>query len=128
VCERDMVVADIFVLRCTQARVCVCEREYVCVSGRENVYVWERSCVCERDMIVADIFALRCTHDMGRLRLVGSIKLYVSFAECSLFHRALLQFAKETYKFIDPTNRSHPIGQGDLVATLFLIICLFCRM
>jgi len=28
---------------------------------------------------------------MGWLRLVGSIKLYVSFAECSLFYRALLR-------------------------------------
>jgi len=29
--------------------------------------------------------------DMGWLRLVGSIKLYVSFAEYCLFYRALLQ-------------------------------------
>jgi len=45
---------------------------------------------------------------MGWLRLVvGSIKLQVSFAEYSLVYRAL--FAKETYNFIDPTSRSHPI-------------------
>ena len=30
-------------------------------------------------------------HVMGWLRLVGTIKLYVSFAEYRLFHRALLQ-------------------------------------
>ena len=30
-------------------------------------------------------------HDMGWLRLAGSLKLYVSFAEYSLFYRALLQ-------------------------------------
>ena len=30
-------------------------------------------------------------HDMGWLRLVGFCKLYVSFAEYSLFYRALLQ-------------------------------------
>ena len=30
-------------------------------------------------------------HNMGWLRRVGSWKLYVSFAECSLFYRALLQ-------------------------------------
>ena len=29
--------------------------------------------------------------NMGWLRLVGSLKLKVSFAECSLFYRALLQ-------------------------------------
>jgi len=49
---------------------------------------------------------------MGCLRLVGSLKLYVSFAEYSLFCGALLQkrsFAKETYNFKEPTNRSHPI-------------------
>jgi len=44
---------------------------------------------------------------MGWLRLVASIKLQVSFAKYSLFYRALL--AKETYNFIEPTNRSHPI-------------------
>jgi len=43
---------------------------------------------------------------MWWLRLVASIKLQVSFAEYSLFHRAL--FAKETHNLIDPTNRSHP--------------------
>jgi len=32
-----------------------------------------------------------CLCDMGWLRLVGSLKLQVSFAEYSLFHRALLQ-------------------------------------
>ena len=63
---------------------------------------------------------------MGWLRLVGSLKLYVSFVE----YRALLQkrpmisrgllkkrpiilkssFAKETHNFKEPTNRSHPIS------------------
>jgi len=49
---------------------------------------------------------------MGWLRLVGSLKLYVSFAEYSLFYRALLQkrpIIKETYNFKEPTKRSHPI-------------------
>jgi len=44
---------------------------------------------------------------MGWLRLVGSIKLQVSFAKYSLFYRGLLQ--KETYDLIDPTNISHPV-------------------
>jgi len=43
---------------------------------------------------------------MGWLRLVGSFKLYVSFAEYGLFDSAL---PKETYNFKEPTNRSHPI-------------------
>jgi len=59
---------------------------------------------------------------MGWLRVVGSFKLWVSFAENRLFYRAFLQkrriisrsllkgfFAKETYNFKEPTNRSHPI-------------------
>jgi len=44
---------------------------------------------------------------MGWLRLVGSIKLQVSFAEYSLFYRALLQERPEI--FIGPTDQSHPI-------------------
>ena len=43
---------------------------------------------------------------MGWLQSVGSIKLYVSFAQYGLFYRVFLQ---ETYNFIDPTNCSHPI-------------------
>jgi len=50
--------------------VCVCVCVYVCV--RECVQ--RTGCGC-----------------MGWLRLVGSIKLYVSFAEYGLFYRALLQ-------------------------------------
>ena len=44
---------------------------------------------------------------MGWLRLVGSLKLQVSYAE----YKSLLQgsFAKETYNFKEPTNRSQPI-------------------
>ena len=38
--------------------------------------------------------------DMGLLRSVGSIKLEVYFGS----------FVKETYNFIDPIIRSHPIG------------------
>jgi len=55
---------------------------------------------------------------MGRLRSVGSIKLWVSFAEHHLLYRAF--FAKETYNFKEPTNRSHPIV--DFVASWLLRI------
>jgi len=46
--------------------------------------------------------------DMGWLRLVGSIKKQVSFAEYSLFYRALLQ--KRPIFLKEPTHRSHPIA------------------
>ena len=52
----------------------------------------------------------------GGLRSVGSMKLQVSFAEYCLFHRSLL---KETYNFIDPTSRSHPISKY-----LVLVMCV----
>jgi len=49
----------------------------------------------------------RCALSMGWLRLVGSSKLHVSFAEYRLFYRALLQ--KRSIIFKEPTNQSHPI-------------------
>ena len=45
---------------------------------------------------------------MGCLRLVGSLNLQVSFAEYSLFYRALLQKRPVILK-PEPTDRSHPI-------------------
>ena len=57
--------------------MCVRERKLVhlvCVSGRESFYVEFMS-----------------VGDMGWLRLVNSLKSWVSFAEYSLFYRALLQ-------------------------------------
>jgi len=50
----------------------VCEVHYVCVQRSSCIHVWV------------------CIH-MGWLRSVGSIKLYVSFAEYCLFYKALLQ-------------------------------------
>jgi len=44
---------------------------------------------------------------MGSLRLVGSLKLQVSF-EKEPYKRDYIP-AKETYSFKKPTNRSHPI-------------------
>ena len=40
------------------------------------------------------------------LKLVGSFKFQVSFAEYSLFYRAVLQ---KRPNFKEPTDRSHPI-------------------
>jgi len=44
----------------------------------------------------------------GWLRLVGSSKLWVSFAEYRVFFQG--SFAKETYDFKGPTSRSHNIS------------------
>jgi len=42
-------------------------------------------------LVCAAIFFGQICQDMGWLRSVGSLKLYVSFAEYSLFCRALLE-------------------------------------
>jgi len=55
---------------------------------------------------------------MEWLRLVGSLKLKVSFAEHSLFYRAL---AKPTYNFKEPIHRSHPIPAGTLEQILYTL-------
>ena len=49
---------------------------------------------------------------MGWLRLAGSFKLHVYFAEYSLFYRALLQ--KRPIVFKELTNRSHSICKLDI--------------
>jgi len=64
--------------------VCVCERERERESERER----ERECVWERECDTAE--SMNPVITMGWLRLVGSLKLYVSFAEYCLFYRALL--------------------------------------
>ena len=49
-------------------------------------------CICvPSKMTSLCMYTYRHVYDMGWLRSVGSIKLQVSFAEYSLFHRALLQ-------------------------------------
>jgi hypothetical protein len=50
---------------------------------------------------------LSCVGHIGWLQLVGSIKLLISFAK-ETYKRDYS--AKETYNFIDPTDRSHPIS------------------
>jgi len=53
----------------------------LCVCASETEKVCVRECVNRKD---------RRLGDMGWLRLVGSTKLQVSFAEYRLFYRALL--------------------------------------
>ena len=48
-------------------------------------------------------------HAMGWLRLVGSLKLQVSFAKEPYKKDNILQ--KKTYNFKEPTDRNHPIGR-----------------
>jgi len=55
---------------------------------------------------------------MRWLPLVGSLKLQVSFAEYSLFYKAL---AKETNNFKEPTNRSHPIDTDYSTSSNFFL-------
>ena len=50
---------------------------------------------------------------MGWLRLVGSLKLQVSFAKEP--YKKELYSAKETYNFKEPTNRSNPIAPCPLL-------------
>jgi len=62
--------------------------KYVCVC------VCACACVCVRESIYQSAALIDLLSDgaaMGWLRLVGSLKLQVSFAEYSLFYRALLQ-------------------------------------
>ena len=60
------------------------------------------------DVPFGQFFILFASLPMGWLRLVGSIKLQVSFAKEPWKKRQYS--AKETYNLIDPTNRSHPIS------------------
>jgi len=63
---------------------------------------------------------LNCSHDMrqkahmGWLWLVGSSKIIGHFCKRALQKRRYSAFAKETYNFEEPTNRSHPISTNDL--------------
>jgi len=54
------------------------------------------------------LVSLQMSH-MGWLRLVGSLKLLLSFPEYRLFYRALLQ---KRHNCEEPTNRSHLITKG----------------
>jgi len=88
----------------SMAFICI----YVCVTGVRmricivnGVGIHICMCQCRRyaymHVSMAFIRTYECIHGvhmhicMGWLRLVGSIQLYVSFAECSLFGGALFQ-------------------------------------
>ena len=52
---------------------------------------YKRDCILQKRRVVHNILQHSIRGSMGWLRLVGSFKLQVSFAEYSLFYRALLQ-------------------------------------
>jgi len=59
-------------------------------------FCWKFTLTCEffSNSLFVTLTLVRfstCRHTMGWLRLVGSLELQISFAEYSLFHRALLQ-------------------------------------
>jgi len=85
----------------------------------------------------------RCTHifllRMGWLRLVGSLKLYVSFSEYRLFYRALLQkrhvslrsqlIVATPYRHIHIIHAyiSPPYALWDIFQNMVSFIWLFCK-
>jgi len=71
---------------CVCVCVCMCMCVCACVMS-DFVYV----CVCVRVWVSGVVLSVFAFAAMGWLRLVGSIKLYASFAEYWLFCRALLQ-------------------------------------
>jgi len=79
-----------------RACVCVCAerwREWEKESGREGECVYVCARARARDREKESMYDRESMYmvDMGWLRLVGSLKLQVSFAEYRLFYRALLQ-------------------------------------
>ena len=57
----------------------------------------------------ASRICIRKSSDMGRLRLVGFLKLYVSFTKETYERDDILQKGPTVFEKI--TNRSHPIGK-----------------
>jgi len=115
------------VLQCFAVCCSVLQRVAVCCSVLQCVAVCYSVLQCGQNISQTKRILTLFAHLMRWLRLVGSSKLYVSFAEYSLFYRALLQkgpiilrslliVAKGTYNFKEPTNRSHHICHGTYVS------------
>jgi len=89
---------------------------YICTqtcthTAHPNIYVY---------VYIHKCIYMVCILYMRWLRLVGSFKLYVSFAGYSLFYRALLQ---KRPIILRPTNRSHLIARFYKHA-MHLLICV----
>jgi len=76
-CICIQVYTNIHINVCIYIYVCICTYVYICIM-LIITYIYEGIYMCTYTR-------------MGWLRLVGSLKLYVSFEKYSLFYRALLQ-------------------------------------
>jgi len=72
VCVGVYMHVHVYVCVCVCVRVCACVRACVCVCVRERAREREGECV---------FYHCQSARDTGWLRLVGSLKLYVSFAK-----------------------------------------------
>jgi len=84
----------IYVYVCLYIYICICICAYILQSQLENNLQWKMICnKCNKCMNFSTANYTRALQIlvMGWLRLVGSLKSQVSFAEYSLFYRALLQ-------------------------------------
>jgi len=81
----------------------------ICVPWLLHICDMTHSCSDIIDMCDMTRLCMTWLTDMGWLRLVGSLKLQVSFAEYRLFYRSLFQKRYIIYSFKEPTNRSHPL-------------------
>ena len=112
VCVRVLVCVCVCACACVCVGGCMCVCLCMCVRARTHMHacvcMYVRVCVC---LCVCVCVAIMClfgqlvcynmpvghcvnysvNNRMGWLRVVGSLKLYVSFAEYRLFYRALLQ-------------------------------------
>jgi len=89
VCECECVCVRAFLCVCVFVCLCLCLCLCRCVRERERERM--RECVCVCVLVCVCVCCRVAKTHMGWLRLVGSLKLYVTFAEYSLFYRALLQ-------------------------------------
>ena len=72
-------------------------------------------------VVATPYLQVTCSTRMGWLRSVGSLKLYVSFAEYSLFYRALLQKRPVLLRSLPIVATAYPECNGSC-CTLYLFI------
>jgi len=131
----------------------MCIHTYICTYIHTQAYsyryVSRRACAVEISSVCPIyVYVDECTRaytyipvcgcmNMGWLWLVGSLKVQDKSQMISLFCRIsfLLQgsFAKESYDFKDPTNRSHPIQcnmpcRGSVMKCIYVYICIYIHL
>jgi len=104
---------------CMFMRMCI----YVYICMLMNMHMYMYMCM--------HTHARMCT-SMGWLRLVGSLDLKVSFAECHLFYRALLQKRPIILRSLLIVATPYDIPPKKLlssgVSTPYAAFCLICTM